>query len=421
MAEAKPFVIDKWAVHNAYLKVKENKGSAGIDGVSIEQYEKKLSMNLYKLWNRMSSGTYFPKPVKLVEIPKANGGTRPLGIPTVEDRVAQMVVVMTINERLEAIFHHDSYAYRPNRSTSDAIAVARQRCFRYSWVLDMDISKFFDTIDHELLMKAVRKHVSEKWILLYIERWLKVPYQTKDGKTIERDKGVPQGSVIGPVLANLFLTYVFDLWMKKNYPNIPFERYADDTICHCWTQQQAEELKSTLIKRFEDCKLKLNEEKTKIVYCKDSNRKGDYAETSFDFLGFTFRGRGARNSKTHQVFTAFLPAMSKKAYEKKKEEIRSWKYLRNYHLDIEDLSVEMEDKVRGWILYYTKFGKTEFYKLTNFLNRRLVCWARRKYKRFKGKKSRAHEWLVQLSQTKRWLFYHWQVGYVPYPYINKNK
>ena len=418
MAEAKPFIIDKWTVHKAFKKVKENRGSAGIDNIDIKAYEKKLTMNLYKLWNRMSSGTYFPKPVKLVEIPKPNGGTRPLGIPTVEDRVAQMVVVMYINERLEAVFHEDSYAYRPNRSTSNAIAVARERCFRYSWVLDMDISKFFDTIDHELLMKAVRKHVSEKWILLYIERWLKVPYQTKDGKTIERDKGVPQGSVIGPVLANLFLTYVFDLWMKKHYSNVPFERYADDTICHCWTRQQAEELKATLIKRFEECKLKLNEEKTKIVYCKDSNRRCNNAETSFDFLGFTFRGRGARNSKTHQVFTAFLPAMSKKSFERKKEEIRSWKYLRNYHLDIEDLSVEMEDSVRGWISYYTKWGKTEFYKLMNFLNERLVQWARKKYKHLKRQYILAKEWLVQLSETKKYLFYHWQRGYVPYRYLS---
>ena len=421
MSEAKPYVIDKWAVHNAFQKVRANKGSAGIDNVSIEQYEKKLSMNLYKLWNRMSSGTYFPKSVKLVEIPKANGGTRPLGIPTVEDRVAQMVAVMTISERLEAIYHEDSYAYRPNRSASEAIAVARQRCMRYSWVLDMDISKFFDTIDHELLMKAVRKHVDEKWILLYIERWLKVPYETKDGKIIERDKGVPQGSVIGPVLANLYLTYVFDLWMKKNYPDIPFERYADDTICHCQTQQQAEELKATLIKRFEECKLKLNEEKTKIVYCKDSNRKGDYAETSFDFLGYTFRGRAARNRKTHQVFTAFLPAMSKKALGKKKEEIKSWKWLRNYHLDMQYLSAEMDKVVRGWIEYYTKFGRTEFHRLTNYLNDRIVCWARRKYKRFKGKKTKAREWLVRLAATKQSLFYHWKVGYVPYPYLSKSK
>lgn len=418
MTEAKPFVIDKWTVHKAFKKVKENRGSAGIDNIDIKAYEKKLTMNLYKLWNRMSSGTYFPKPVKLVEIPKPNGGTRPLGIPTVEDRVAQMVVVLSINERLEAIFHEDSYAYRPNRSTFDAIAKARERCMRYDWVLDMDISKFFDTIDHELLMKAVRKHVSEKWIVLYIERWLKVPYQTKDGKTIERDRGVPQGSVIGPVLANLFLTYVFDLWMKKYYPNIPFERYADDTICHCVSEKQAKFLKSVLTKRFEECNLKLNEEKTKIVYCKDSNRTGDYEVTSFDFLGYNFKGRGARNRKTHQVFTGFLPAISKKTIEKKKAVIKSWKFMKNYHLDIADLSIEMEDQVSGWIIYYTRWGKTEFRKLMNFLNERLVSWARRKYKRFKGKRIKAKEWLVQLSETKKQLFYHWQRGYVPYRYLS---
>ena len=290
MKEAKPFVIDKTLIYKAYLKVKENKGSAGVDSVSIEDYEKDLGNRLYKLWNRMSSGSYMPNAVRLVEIPKPGGGKRPLGIPTVEDRIAQQAAVLFIEPSIEPCFDQDSYGYRPNRSASDAIAKARERCFKFGWVLDMDISKFFDTIDHDMLMKAVERHVREKWVLLDIRRWLKVPYRTSKWETIERTMGVPQGSVIGPVLANLFLHYTFDKWMRIHYPHIPFERYADDTICHCVSKAQAEHLKEVLTRRFEQCRLKLNVEKTKIVQCPTSTRKKVVgSEASFDFLGYTFR------------------------------------------------------------------------------------------------------------------------------------
>ena len=247
---AKPISISKQLVYDAFLRVKANRGSAGIDKVTLEDYEKNLRGNLYKLWNRMSSGSYFPPSVKLVEIPKSNGGTRPLGIPTIEDRIAQQVVVSVLTPILEPIFKEDSYGYRPGKGAHQAVAKAKERCYVNPWVLDMDIRKFFDTINHELLMKAVRKHTEEKWVLLYIERWLKVPYQTLKGEVIERTMGVPQGSVIGPVLANLFLHYVFDEWMSRNYPTIPFERYADDTICHCVSEKQAQFLKAVLMKRF---------------------------------------------------------------------------------------------------------------------------------------------------------------------------
>jgi RNA-directed DNA polymerase len=371
--------------------------------------------NLYKLWNRMSSGSYMPEPVLQVEIPKSSGGKRPLGIPTILDRIAQMTVVMQITPRLEAIFHQDSYGYRPAKSAHDAIGKARERCFKYGWVLDMDISKFFDTIDHSLLMKAVERHVPERWMLLYIERWLKVPYQTKDGELIERTMGVPQGSVIGPVLANLFLHYVFDKWMEVNYPEVSFERYADDTICHLRTREEAEHMKEVIMQRFSDCKLTLNDEKTKIVHCEDSNRRecGDGCENSFDFLGYEFRAREARNNKTGQVFTAFSPAMSKKSVKKINEAMKSWNLYSKLQWGINQIAEEINPQVRGWHNYYTKFGKSAFWYVMKHLNDKLARWARRKYKDFKKHPKHAKVWLESLSRRERGMFVHWSLGYVP--------
>lgn len=347
---AKPISISKQLVYDAFLRIKTNRGSAGIDRVTIEDYEKDLRGNLYKLWNRMSSGSYFPPSVKLVEIPKSTGGKRPLGIPTVSDRIAQMVIVMLITPNIEPFFHEESYAYRPGRSAHDAVSKARERCWKYAWVLDMDISKFFDTIDHELLLKALKCHTQEKWVLMYIERWLKVPYEKLDGSQIDRVLGVPQGSVVGPVLANLFLHYTFDKWMEKNFPRIPFERYADDTICHCHSFKQAEYMQVMIQRRFENCKLRLNEEKTKIVYCKSSRRKECYPNVTFDFLGFTFQPRESVD-KHGTRFTGFLPAISHKSMKRINETIHSWHLNRHSNQTLEHLAADINPIVRGWITY----------------------------------------------------------------------
>jgi RNA-directed DNA polymerase len=304
--EAKPFNIPKREIWEAFKRVKANQGAAGVDGQSIAEFEANLSGNLYKLWNRMSSGSYFPPPVRRVDIPKAGGGTRPLGIPTVADRCAQEVVCRYLEPVLEPVFHPDSYGYRPGKSAIDAVRQARQRCWHYDWVLDLDVKGYFDSIDWELMLKAVRHHTDCPWVLLYIERWLKAPVQMEDGSVVPRTSGTPQGGVVSPVLANLFLHYAFDMWMKRTHPHISFERYADDAICHCKSAEEAEALRSALADRFAACKLVLHPQKTKIVYCKDANRRGDFPNQSFDFLGFNFPSEENDVARSHPH--ARLPA-----------------------------------------------------------------------------------------------------------------
>jgi RNA-directed DNA polymerase len=414
MKGAKSFKISKQLVMKAYERVKANKGAAGIDNVSIAEFEKELKGNLYKIWNRICSGCYLPPPVKLVEIPKSNGGKRPLGIPTVADRVAQMVVVMAIEPQIEPHFHDDSYAYRKNRSALQAIAVAKQRCRKYPWVVDLDISQFFDSIDHAMLLKALQKHTDCKWALLYIRRWLVVPYEHKDGTQVPRDKGVPQGSVIGPILANLFLHYAFDEWMKRNYPHNPFERYADDCICHCTNRIQAEEVREAIRVRLQACKLELNEEKTHIVYCKDSNRKQVYENIQFDFLGYTFRPRVVK-SQIGVVFTGFNPAISNRAKKRICDTIREWHpgHWTLASLTLEEIAREINPVIQGWINYYGAFYPSELKEHLRHVDQRLVSWVRMKFKRFKRRQRASTHFLGGIAAKQPELFAHWKWGYRP--------
>lgn len=412
MIKTKPFTISKDLVLQAYLRVKENRGSAGIDGLSLEEFDKDRRKHLYRLWNRMSSGSYMPCAVLLVEIPKKTGGKRPLGIPTITDRIAQTVVTMTLEPDLDKIFHEDSHGYRPGKSALEAVGKTRQRCWRYDWVLDLDIKGFFDNIPHDLLMKAVRKHADCKWVLLYIERWLKAAVQQEDGTLTERTKGTPQGAVISPLLANLFLHYCMDEWLRIKYPQCPFERYADDSVIHCQSKEQAEQLKEALQERLKACGLEMHRDKTRIVYCKDEDRNKSYPHVSFDFLGYTFRSRKSRN-RQGKFFTGFLPAVSNKAGKAIREKIREWKLSARSGSDINTLAAEVNPVLRGWINYYGHYYKSELQDVLKYLNLILKKWARQKYKKLHSHKTKASKWLVTLYQRAPYLFAHWRIGVRP--------
>lgn len=411
MEETKPFKISKQAVKIAFDRVKANKGTYGIDEQSIADFEENLKDNLYKIWNRMSSGTYFPKPVKAVAIPKKNGGTRILGIPTVEDRVAQMVSKIYFEPNVEKIFYGDSYGYRPNKSAIQAVGVLRERCWRKDWVVDFDIKGLFDNIRHDYLIEMVKRHTEEQWIILYIERWLKTPFKMQDGTIVERTAGTPQGGVISPVLANLFLHYVFDDFMSREFPNISWVRYADDGALNCVSIKQAKYIIKVLDKRFKTFGLELNLSKTKIVYCKDDDRRGNYENISFDFLGYTFKPRHAKN-KYGRYFTSFLPAMSDKAQKAVRKEIRNWKLQLKPDKTLKDIANMFNSKIQGWINYYSHFYKTEVVYTLNYINRCLVKWVRRKYKK-KNSRKRAVNWLREIAKRDTKLFAHWKFGILP--------
>ncbi|GAB3395137.1 group II intron reverse transcriptase/maturase [Azotobacter armeniacus] len=406
MLEAKSFDIAKREVWDAYKRVKANRGAAGVDGVSLTEFDQDLSKNLYRIWNRLASGSYFPPPVKRVEIPKGDGKTRPLGIPTVADRIAQMVVRQRLEPLLEPVFHGDSYGYRPGRSAHDALRVARGRCWRHPWVLDLDIKGFFDNIDHELLMKAVRRHTDCRWMVLYIQRWLTADVVFPDGTQQMRDRGTPQGGVISPLLANLFLHYAFDKWMEWHYPNVLFERYADDVICHCDSEAEAQSLWVELKARLEQCRLELHPEKTQVVYCVDANRRGDYAAKRFDFLGYTFKPRQSMNRKG-KLFTSFAPAVSDKAAKAMRHEIRNWGLQRLSRYSLGELLALFRHKVVGWVRYYGLFHPSTLQSALKTLDFHLVRWAQRKYKSLRGHISKAWEWLSSLQRRAPTLFPHW--------------
>jgi RNA-directed DNA polymerase len=407
LSEAKPFSISKRLVWEAYKRVKANDGAAGVDGQTIKEFEGDQENNLFRLWNRMSSGSYFPKPVRRVEIPKGDGGTRPLGIPTVTDRIAQTVVKQLLEPEFEKHFHPDSYGYRPEKSAQEAVGVARQWCWRYDWVLDLDIKGFFDSIDHELLMRAIRKHTDSKWVMLYIERWLKAPVQMTDGTLCSREKGTPQGGVISPLLANLFLHYAFDTWLRKKYPHIPFERFADDVVCHCTSEAQAKWLRAAIEQRFAERRLELHPEKTKIVYCKDEDRRESYPHEQFDFLGFTFRTRQSKNRRG-KLFVNFTPAVSDKAAKSMRRTMREWRLHQRSDKSLEELAHKYNPVMRGWINYFTSYCKSAMRPTLNHFDRILVRWAMREYKKLKKHQRRACQWLKRIQQKQPGLFAHWQ-------------
>jgi RNA-directed DNA polymerase len=409
----KPFDISKWAVWKAYQRVKANKGAAGVDDVSLAEFEQDRDKHLYRIWNRMSSGSYFPPPVKAVEIPKAGGkGVRVLGVPTISDRIAQTVAKMYLEPEVEPVFHPDSYGYRPGKSALDAVGMCRQRCWRADWVIDLDIKAFFDSVPWDLILKAVEHHTDQKWVLLYVRRWLQAPIQQPDGTLVERDRGTPQGSAISPLLANVFMHYAFDAWMTREFPGISFERYCDDAVVHCGSEQQARQVRDAIAARLAQVGLELHPDKTRIVYCQDDDRRGDHEVTSFTFLGYTFRPRLAK-SKYGKHFVSFLPAVSKDAVKAMGAEIRSWHWAKRSDKSLGDLALMFNSKVQGWINYYGRFYKSELLHFLRRLNRHLVRWACRKYKRLKRRERRAMAWLAEIARRSPRLFAHWRLGARP--------
>lgn len=407
---SKPFNIDKREVYEAYLRVRSNGGAAGVDGTTLDEFETDLKGNLYRIWNRMSSGAYFPPPVRAVPIPKKSGGQRILGVPTVADRVAQTVAKQVIEPLLEAVFLANSYGYRPDRSALDAVGVTRERCWKYDWVLEFDIKGLFDNIDHELLLRAVRKHVTCAWALLYIERWLTAPMLQEDGTMVERSRGTPQGGVVSPILANLFMHYAFDAWMARRFPDLPWCRYADDGLVHCRSETEAQTFREALAARLAECQLELHPTKTKVVYCKDHRRGGEYETVSFDFLGYCFRPRSVKGSRSQKLFCGFTPAISKPALNAMRATIRDLNIRTRTEVTLDDIAREVNPKVRGWIAYYGRYTRSALYPMARYINQTLAVWLKRKYKRFHRRLGRARLFLEKIARENRRLFVHWQLG-----------
>jgi RNA-directed DNA polymerase len=406
-SSGKPFDISKWEVWRAWEKVRANKGAPGVDGCSIEEFEKDLKGNLYKIWNRMSSGSYFPPPVRAVEIPKPHGGgTRTLGVPTVADRIAQTVVAVRLEQVVEPKFHPDSFGYRPGRSALDAVGRCRERCYKTDWVVDLDIQKFFDSVSWDLMVKAVEANTDQRWVVLYVRRWLQAPLQRPDGTLQRRDRGTPQGSAVSPVLANLFLHYAFDMWLAREFPTVTFERYVDDAVVHCVSRRQAEQVAEAIGNRMEAVGLRLHPTKTRIVYCKDANRRGSHEHTGFTFLGFDFRVRAAR-TKHGVTFPCFLPAISKQALKKISAEVRRWRIHRRTGHTFAQLARVINPIVRGWMQYYGAFYRSALKPLLRRINAYLVRWIRRKYKRLAGF-NKAKDCFTGIALRYPLMFAHWR-------------
>jgi group II intron reverse transcriptase/maturase len=409
--KAKPLPITEDMVVRAFQKVNSKGGGAGIDNISLSVYKSDLSNNLYKLWNRQSSGSYFPPAVKESEIDKSDGKKRKLGIPTVEDRIAQQVIKDYLEPRFERIFHDNSYGYRPHRSAHQALTRVGENVRRYAWVIDLDIKSFFDTVSHEKLLLALDKHVPEKWVKMYITRWLEAPIAHAEGSISYRSgQGTPQGGVISPLLANLYLHYAFDKWMDIHFPDLCFVRYADDIIIHCKTEKQSHYVLDKVRERFNACNLTVHPDKTKIVYCKDYRRaalKGQ--STTFDFLGFSYR---PMSKKSHRggMYLGYDCAMSKKSYSKIVGEIRATKFDR-WAKSWADIASLLNAKIRGWIHYYDKYRRNTLTSVFHRFHNRLAKWILNRYKRFKKSTERAYEHLRYIRRHYPTLFYHWELGY----------
>lgn len=406
----KSFNIPKELIMQAYLQVKANGGCAGIDQQTIAEFEKNLRSNLYKLWNRMSSGCYFPQPVKMVKIAKKTGGERILGVPSVTDRIAETAAKLVLEPELEKHFHPDSYGYRPGKSAIDAIETTRKRCWKNDWVIEFDIKALFDTIPWDLLEKSIKHHTDNKWLLLYIRRWLQSPMQSMQGEVIEKVKGTSQGSPISPLLSNLFMHYTFDMWIGRAFPNNPWARFADDAVIHCKTESEAKTILVELDKRLRSCGIELHPDKTQIIYCKDGKRRARYKTRKFDFLGYTFRSRLVKNSKDGSIFASFNPAVSPRALKVMRQVIRSSNIRNRVELNLKDIAKIFNQILRGWIEYYGHYSRSCLNPLFYHFNKTLVMWARQKYKKLRTHKIRASKFVQKIAKQNPALFEHWKTG-----------
>ncbi len=406
------FDIPKRLVWGAFQRVKSNGGSAGVDGVSIAGFARDLRGNLYKIWNWMSSGSYFAPPVRSVMIPKKDGGQRRLGIPTVADRVAQTVAKMVLEPMLEPIFDPDSFGYRPGRSALDAVALVRRRCWKSDWLVEFDIKGLFDNIDHALLLRALEWNCKVPWVVMYAKRWMTAPLLEEDGSLVPRTRGTPQGGVVSPLLANLFLHYVLDAWMRRSLRGVQFARYADDAVVHCKSEAQAKFVLQKLDQRLRECGLELHPGKTRIVYCSDVNRRGTYPVIQFTFLGYTFRPRKTVD-KYGRVYVNFSPAVSREALTAMRQKVRSWHIQLKSDKDLSDLSNMFNRVLQGWKNYYGRFYPSALKPLWRSVNDYLVRWLRRKYKRLAIGVIRAARALGRLAENSPNAFVHWQLGYIP--------